>query len=105
MKPDQFEDLDPGRARERTEMAWIRTAISFAALGGAVLRRTPLVGLAILGMCVLIYLLGRISCPSERAEHPERRGSLLLITLSVTTMALVALVLAVFTDGSPSPTR
>ena len=39
MTPDHdVEDIDPGLARERTELAWHRTAISVAALGAAILR-------------------------------------------------------------------
>ena len=36
--PDDPEDLQPGLARERTELACTRTAVSFAAVGGGIFR-------------------------------------------------------------------
>ncbi len=33
-----IEDRDPGLARERTDLAWTRTAISFSALGAVMMR-------------------------------------------------------------------
>jgi uncharacterized membrane protein YidH (DUF202 family) len=41
---DDVEDRDPGLARERTDLAWTRTAISFAALGAAMLRSNAITG-------------------------------------------------------------
>jgi uncharacterized membrane protein YidH (DUF202 family) len=39
---------DQGLARERTSLAWTRTALSFAAVGGVMLRRDVVPGLIIL---------------------------------------------------------
>jgi uncharacterized membrane protein YidH (DUF202 family) len=39
--PNDLEDLQPGLARERTELAWTRTAVSFAAVGVAILKTNP----------------------------------------------------------------
>lgn len=97
MKSDDIDDLDPGLARGRTELAWTRTAIAFAALGGAVLKETPIAGIVILGMSALIFFLGSVSRPAKRAQNPERRSSLVLVTVAVTTMALVALALTLLT--------
>ena len=35
---------DPGLARARTSLAWTRTALSFAAVGGVVLKRDLIPG-------------------------------------------------------------
>ena len=44
--PDDIEDRDPGLARERTDLAWTRSAISFAALGAAMLHTNAVAGVA-----------------------------------------------------------
>src|SRR5262249_60625841 len=41
---DDIEYADPGLAPERTELAWTRTAIAFAALGAARLQFPPVLG-------------------------------------------------------------
>ncbi|MGP4025867.1 DUF202 domain-containing protein [Actinomadura sp. 3N407] len=102
---DDPEDLDPGLARERTELAWFRTAVSFAALGGAMLQTTPVVGGLILGMSALVHLLGRMSRPAGRAAGPERRHALLLITAAVTLVAVVALATVFLASDSLFPLR
>jgi uncharacterized membrane protein YidH (DUF202 family) len=89
--PEDMEDVDPGLARERTELAWNRTAISFAALGGAVLKTTPAAGILILAMSGLIFVLGHRSRPGRRAAGRDPRRSLLLITIAVTAVSLTAL--------------
>ena len=45
MLPDDPEDLDPGLARERTMLAWVRTGIAFAAVGAVMLRKQPVLSL------------------------------------------------------------
>src|SRR6185437_131511 len=52
--PDDPEESDPGLARERTSLAWTRTAISFAALGGVVLKVSVASGLIILAMAAIV---------------------------------------------------
>ena len=42
------EDADPGLARVRTSLAWTRTALSFAAVGGVLLKKDVVPGLIIL---------------------------------------------------------
>jgi uncharacterized membrane protein YidH (DUF202 family) len=81
-QPDD-EDGDPGLARARTSLAWTRTALSFAALGGAVLKNDLVAGLLILAAAPVIWQLGRLA-----DHHP---GRLRLVTATIVAVALVAL--------------
>jgi uncharacterized membrane protein YidH (DUF202 family) len=83
---DDPEDRDPGMARERTSLAWIRTALSFAAVGGAVLKKDVVPGLIILCVVPVVWHLGRI------AHH--RPGRLKLVTAMIVVLAAVSLALA-----------
>jgi uncharacterized membrane protein YidH (DUF202 family) len=92
---DDIEDVDPGLASERTELAWTRTAISFAAVGGAVLRNHPAVGIPILALSLLIWELGRR--PRKPGTGHARTRHLQLIAVVVTGVALAALVITLVT--------
>ncbi|MFG2084765.1 MULTISPECIES: DUF202 domain-containing protein [unclassified Spirillospora] len=102
---DDPEDLDPGLARERTELAWFRTAVAFAALGGAMLQTTPVIGGLVLGMSALVHVLGRATRPAGRAAAHERRRALLLISVAVTLVAAAALATVFFASDSLFPLR
>jgi uncharacterized membrane protein YidH (DUF202 family) len=67
-------------------LAWTRTAISFAAVGGVVLKKEVVPGLVLLALAPAIYLLGRLAY--------RRRGKLKLVTATIVAVALVALVVA-----------
>jgi uncharacterized membrane protein YidH (DUF202 family) len=77
---------DPGSARARTSLAWTRTALSFAAVGGVVLKKELIPGLIILATVPVIWQLGRL------AHH---RGRLELVTATIVAVALVALLVAI----------
>ncbi len=77
---------DPGLARERTSLAWTRTAISFAAVGGVVLKREVVAGLILLAVAPAVYLVGRLAY--------GRPGKLKLVTATIVAVALVALVVS-----------
>jgi uncharacterized membrane protein YidH (DUF202 family) len=77
---------DPGLARERTALAWTRTALSFAAVGGVVLKREIIPGLILLAVAPAIYVLGRLAY-----TRPERHK---LVTATIVAVAIVALVVA-----------
>lgn len=90
--PDDPEDLDPGLARERTRLAWARTAIAFAAVGGAMLKRELVPGAIVLALTPLVWALGSFA---SRAVRPEQRsGRLLGVTVTVTAVAVLAAVIA-----------
>jgi uncharacterized membrane protein YidH (DUF202 family) len=81
------EDGDPGLARARTSLAWTRTALSFAALGGVVLKKDLVPGLIILAAAPVVWQLGRL------AHHLP--GRLKLVTVTIVVVALIALAVAV----------
>ena len=85
--PSPSSQRDAGLARERTSLAWTRTAISFAAVGGVVLKREVIPGLILLVLVPVIYVLGRLAY--------SRPGKLKLVTGTIVAVALVALVVAV----------
>jgi uncharacterized membrane protein YidH (DUF202 family) len=95
---DDIEYADPGLARERTELAWTRTAISFAAVGAAILKSHPVVGLPVLVLSAVIWWLGRL--PGTAVAGGTRDRRLLLITLTTIAISAVALVLSFVGHGS-----
>ena len=84
--PGPPEGLDPALARERTTLAWTRTAISFAAVGGVVLKRDVIPGLILLALAPAVYLLGRLAS--------RRPAKFKLVTATIVAVALVALLVA-----------
>jgi uncharacterized membrane protein YidH (DUF202 family) len=97
---DDPEDADPGLARYRTQLAWVRTAIAFAAVGGVALKTNIAAGATVLALAPVIALTGRFSKHSVPGR--ARPGHLLLTTAAVTTVALVVLaVMLLGHGGSP----
>ena len=97
---DDQERSDPGLARERTRLAWTRTAIAFAAVGGVILRRELVAGLLVLALSPLVWVLGRYL--GHLDQPGQRPGRLLLVTVIVTLVSLVAIVVAVIGAGPES---
>jgi uncharacterized membrane protein YidH (DUF202 family) len=87
------EQPDPGLASERTRLAWTRTAISFAALGAAVLRASPMAGALVLAAAGLIWAIGRLASRSVRAGSGDRRRLLAMISGTVAALSAGATVL------------
>jgi hypothetical protein len=105
---DDPEERDPGLARERTSLSWTRTAISFAALGGTVLKANVLTGLVILAVAPLVWQLGRAARgPAAGPGSLPAAGAtrLFLITVSIVTVALLCLVIAIFGKSVPGALR
>jgi uncharacterized membrane protein YidH (DUF202 family) len=90
--PDDPEDLDPGLARERTRLAWARTAIAFAAVGAAVLHKEPLDGLIVLTIAPLTWVIGQVA--GRKAGPDQRSRRLALVTASVIVTAALAAIAA-----------
>ena len=84
---DDYEDADPGLARARTSLAWTRTALSFAAVGGVLLRRDVVAGLAVMATVPAIWEVGRLA--------NRRPGRLKFVTVTIVAVALVALAVSV----------
>lgn len=95
--PDDPEDIDPGLARQRTRLAWVRTTIAFAALGGAVLKTNITAGIVVLAMIPLVALTGHLS----RHSVPERArpGHLLVTAMVITAVAVGVLILVLLNHG------
>ena len=97
---DDIEYADPGLASERTELAWTRTAIAFAALGAALLKYRPVAGLLVLVLSAVVWRLGRLPGTAGAGDVHDRR--LLLITVSTVAISLVALALSFLGPGIAS---
>jgi len=104
---DGPEERDPGLARERTSLSWTRTAISFAALGGVVLKENVITGLIILAIAPVIWELGRVSRGSEPAAGSRYVGAtrLFLIAVVIATVAVLCLFIAIFGKSVPGALR
>lgn len=97
------DERDPGLARERTSLSWTRTAISFAALGGVVLKENVITGLIILAVAPLIWRLGRLSRSGSPARQLPAVGimRIRLITVSIVGVSLLSLLVAVLGPAVP----
>jgi uncharacterized membrane protein YidH (DUF202 family) len=104
---DEPEERVPGLGRERTALAWTRTAISFAALGGAVLKANVVTGLIILAIAPVIWHLGRVSRGRADDTSLPAVGAtrLFLITAAIVAVSLLCLVIAVFGHAAPGVLR
>jgi uncharacterized membrane protein YidH (DUF202 family) len=80
--------IDPAN---RTRLAWTRTAVAFAAIGGAMLKLSPVAGLVVLVLSLPIWAVAR----GNRSTDLSLRG-LRLVTVTVVIIAIAALVVAIF---------
>jgi len=91
---------DRGLARERTRLAWVRTALTFVGVGALIVRRDLIIGLLVLAVVPLIWVLGRtVSRPAVPGAQPRR---LLLVTVVVVLVSLLAAVAALLGHGPSS---
>ncbi len=87
--------MDPGLARERTVLAWTRTALSFGAVGGVIVKSHVIAGLAIMALAPVVWQLGRMT----RNSPPP--GRIKMIMLIVVGVAVAALAVALFSHPEP----
>ena len=80
--------LDPAN---RTKLAWTRTAIAFAAIGGVMLRLSPIAGLVVLVLSLPIWAVAHRSRDTDLSPRGLR-----LVTTTVVIVAIAALVVAIF---------
>ena len=109
---DGPEEGVPGLAQERTSLAWTRTAIAFAALGGVVLKDNVITGLVILAVAPVIWQLGRVTkggAPGagDRLPVVPVMGAtrLFIIAATIAAVALLCLVIAIFGKSVPGALR
>jgi uncharacterized membrane protein YidH (DUF202 family) len=104
---DDPEERDPGLARERTSLAWTRTALSFAALGGAVLKVNAITGLLILVIAPVVWQVGRVARGRSPATDLPAVGAarLFLIAVSIVAVSLLCLLVAIFGESVPGALR
>jgi uncharacterized membrane protein YidH (DUF202 family) len=101
--PDDIDFADPGLARERTRLAWTRSAISFAAIGVAILKARPLIGAPLLGLSVVVWAIGRMPRslgPQSGNVEAVARRRVLVVTVAIIVVALAALVIALLGHSS-----
>lgn len=100
---DDVDDRGPGLARERTDLAWTRTAISFAALGAAMLHTSAISGAFVMLTGAAVWGLGQLSAletqPATRRRRLDHRRTVQLITAATTLVSAVALTLALLAPG------
>ncbi len=74
------DDPDEGGSEpaDRTRLAWTRTAIAFAAIGGAMLRSSPAGGAIVVALSVPVWAAvrgtGRAGGGASRLQSPARDG-------------------------------
>ena len=102
-----MEERDPGLALERTSLAWLRTAISFAALGGALLKENIVTGAIVIAVAPVVWQLGRVSRSGSGPGSLPRAGATRLFTIAVAiaVVSLLALGVAIFGPADPGALR
>ena len=97
------EEGDAGLALERTSLSWTRTAISFAALGGVMLKDNVITGLLILAVVPVIWRVGRLPRSDSPPSGLPTVGAMRVrvITASVVGVALLSLLIAVLGPSAP----
>ncbi len=84
-------------------MAWTRTALAFAAVGGVMLKTSLPAGAAVLATCPLVWAAGRLGGPTSPAAAGAGPAPIVrrfrLVTLTIVVVAVVALAVSLFARG------
>lgn len=83
--------VDPAN---RTRLAWTRTALAFAAIGGAMVKSSPVAGSVVLVLSLPIWLVTRQRDSAVGVASSQRR--LRLVTGTIVIVALAGLAVAIF---------
>ena len=78
----------------RTKLAWSRTALGFAAIGGAMLKLSFVAGLVVLVLSLPIWAVSHRQ--RGRDAISQSPGYLRLVTATVVVVAVAALAVAIF---------
>lgn len=78
---------DPGRAEERTQLAWQRTGLSYMALGAISLRLLPSTPARPV-LAVLTIITGALVSAGSRRMHPTQPHRLSIAFVAATTAAI-----------------
>jgi uncharacterized membrane protein YidH (DUF202 family) len=78
----------------RTRLAWTRTAVAFVAIGGFMLKLSPVAGLVVLVASLPIWRLAYHTTSTDLLASSPR--GLRIVTVTVVIVALAALLVAVF---------
>jgi uncharacterized membrane protein YidH (DUF202 family) len=100
---DDPESADPTLARERTRLAWSRTALGLAAVGAVLLKFELAAGLIVVAGGPVVWNAGRGALRVSATQPLARR--LLLVTVIVTLVSLRAVLVALLGHGAAVPHR
>lgn len=110
---DRFEGLEEGFAAERTDLAWSRSWLSMAACGIIIAKGLPalsgipgrpIIGLAVLGLGLGVWLLGLLNAHRRRAAPGDVRPVVLWhevapVAFGTAIIGAVAFFLGLFAPG------
>ncbi|HEY2549874.1 MAG TPA: DUF202 domain-containing protein [Streptosporangiaceae bacterium] len=85
---------EPGLAAERTRLAWSRTALAFAIVGGGMLRSSAIAGAVVIVLSLPVWSVGRLASGTLSSRTLARH--FLLITALIVAVAATALAVAIF---------
>ncbi|MDH6133471.1 uncharacterized membrane protein YidH (DUF202 family) [Kitasatospora sp. MAA4] len=93
------EDGDPS-PQGRTDLAWQRTCVTFAAVSAGVLKIDPPAGLPLIAVTAAVWAVG-----TRPAAVRPRRRALRFVAATVLLTALLALAVALSAAGLPHTLR